>query len=458
MSLARALAEFGSRLRYDDLPAEVTASARLRLLDTVGVCLASVGMPYADAMLGVVGEQGESSDAALFGSAKRAAAAWAACYNGALAHGNDYDDTHSAALIHISGVVVPAVLALGERERAPGRRVLEAAVAAYEAGLRIGMAAPSGFHARGFHATGVCGVFAAAVGASRLLGLDAARMAHAIGIAGSQAAGSMEFLADGAWTKRMHPGWAAHGGIVAAQLAARGYTGPATVLEGRYGLYNAYAGAPAPDAAALTAGFGREWETLNIDFKPYPCGHISHPYMDCALALRRRHAFALEDVETIELRVPPAAVPILCEPAGEKMRPANAYAARFSLPYAVAVVLKLGRAGIDEFSEERIRDPGVLALAARIRYVTDASLPFPRSFPGWAKIRLRDGRELEERMDDSRGSRKLPMSEAELYEKFAANASRTLPADRTRRIWDAGMTFDRLDDVRSFTELLALPR
>ncbi|MSQ55715.1 MAG: MmgE/PrpD family protein [Betaproteobacteria bacterium] len=454
MSLSQPLAAFAANLAYADIPAEVVACARLRLLDTVGVCLASVGMEYAEAMLGVIAEQGASTDAALFGSARRASAAWAACYNGALAHGNDYDDTHSVALMHVSGVVVPAILALGERERASGRRVLEAAIAAYETGLRIGMAAPSGFHARGFHATGVCGVFAAAIGASRLLGLDVARTTHAIGIAGSQAAGSMEFLADGAWTKRMHPGWAAHGGIVAAQLAARGYTGPASILEGRYGLFSAYAGM-APDAVVLHAGLGTEWETLNVDFKPYPCGHISHPYMDCARALRERHKFSLEEIESILLPVPPQAVPILCEPYADKIRPASAYAARFSLPYAVAVVLKLGRAGIDEFSEARIGDPDLLALMSRTRYVVDASLPFPQAFPGWVKIRLRDGRNLEERMDASRGSREHPMSEGELYEKFSANVLRTLPGERCRAIWDAGLVIDRAEDVRAFTALLA---
>lgn len=454
MSLSRSLANFGSQLDYNDLPGEVVASARLRLLDTVGCCLASVGMEYSEAILGMLGEQGTSTDATLFGSAQRASAAWAACYNGALAHGNDYDDTHSVALMHISGVVVPTVLALGERHKLSGRRVLEAAVAAYETGLRIGMAAPSGFHARGFHATGVCGIFAAAVGASNVLGLDAARMTHAIGIVGSQAAGSMEFLVEGAWTKRLHPGWAAHGGIVAAQLAARGYTGPSTVLEGRYGLFNAYAGVPPTDFPRLAATLGSEWETLSIDFKPYPCGHANHPYMDCARTLHERHGFAIEDIEAIELRVPPAFVPILCEPFADKIRPANAYAARFSLPYAVAVVLKLGRAGIGEFSQERIADPELVALMARTRYVPDDSLPFPQGFPGWVKIRLKNGSELEERMDASRGSRRLPMSEAELFEKFSANASRALPAGRVRAIWDAGMSIDRMDDVRLFTALL----
>ena len=455
MGLSHALAAFAARLAYADLPPQVAVTARLRLLDTVGVCLASVGMDYANAILGVIDEQGNSSDATLFGGTKRAAAAWAACYNGALAHGNDYDDTHSVALIHISGVVVPAVLALGERHRLSGRRILEAAVAAYETALRIGMATPSGFHARGFHATGVCGVFAAAIGASRLLGLDAARTAHAIGIALSQASGSLEFLVEGAWTKRLHPGWAAHAGIVAAQLAARGYTGPSTALEGRYGLFRAYADMPPPDEARLIAGLGQEWETLNIDFKPYPCGHASHPFMDCARTLRKRHGFAIDDIESIELRVPPAFVPILCEPYADKIRPANAYAARFSLPYAVAVVLKLGHAGIDEFSEARLADPELSALMARTRYVADPTLPFPQAFPGWVKIRLRDGRQVEERMDASRGSREHPMSEADLYEKFSANAARALPAGRVRAIWDAGMTIDRMDDVRSFTSLLA---
>ena len=158
---------------------------------------------------------------------------------------------------------------------------------------------------------------------------------------------------------------------------------------------------------------------------------------------------------TDELRVPPAFVPILGEPFADKIRPASDYAARFSLPYAVAVILKLGRAGIDEFSTERIADPDLIALMARTRYVADATLPFPQTFPGWVKIRLQDGREFEQRMDASRGSRELPMSEAEIYEKFAANAARALPAERVRAVWDAGLAIERMEDVRGFTGLLA---
>jgi len=458
MSLSSTLAAFASKLEYDDLPEEVVVSARLRLLDTVGVCLASVGMDYADAILDFVGTQGVSSEACLFGSARRTSAAWAAFYNGSLAHGNDFDDTHSVALMHISGVVMPTVLAMAERHRLSGRDLLTAAVAAYETGLRIGIGAPSGFHKRGFHATSVCGVFAAAVGAGKVLGLGESQMTHAIGIALSQAAGSLEFLVEGASTKRMHPGWASHAGIVAAELSARGFTGPSTALEGRYGLFEAYGGVAAPDAETLAGSLGREWETLNIGFKPYPCGHISHPYMDCARTLRSRYDVSIDQIESIELRVPPAAVPILCEPFAEKIRPANAYAARFSLPFSVAIIFKLGRAGISAFSEEHIADPEIIDLMARTRYLPDETLPYPQGFPGWVRIRLRDGRDLLERMDVSRGSRELPMSDVEIYEKFADNAGRVLSPDKVRRVWDAGIAIDAANDVRAFTALIATER
>jgi len=455
MSLSHALAEFAVSLALESVPPEVVANARVRFLDTIGACLASAGMDYADALSRTVAEQGASDEATLMGLPQRACASWAAFYNGALAHGNDYDDTHSTALMHASGVVIPAVLAMGERLHASGAEVVTAALAAYETGLRIGTAASGAFHAHGFHTTSVCGVFAAAVGAARLLRLDARKTAHAIGIAGSQASGTLEVLSDGAWTKRMHPGWAAHAGIVAAQLAAHGYTGPATILEGKHGFFRSYAGASPPGASTLTAGLGSAWETLNIDIKPYPCGHISHPYMDCARELRSQHKLAPGDIAAIELRVHPAMLPIVCEPRADKIAPPNAYAACFSLPYAVAVVLARGHGGIDDFSESGIRDPEVLGLASRSHYVVDDTLPFPGSFPGWIKIRLNNGRELERRMDASRGSREHPMSPAEIEEKFSANAARCLPAASVGALWEAGMKLERLGDIHELTRLLA---
>jgi 2-methylcitrate dehydratase PrpD len=455
-TISQILGAFVHGLAYRDLPAEVIANARMRILDTLGVCLASVGMDYAEDVYDLCAEQGGPETSTTLGRARRMPESWAVLYNGSLAHGNDYDDTHSRSIVHIGGVVVPTALAMAEKLRRDGRDMIAAVVAGYELAARIGMAASKGFHAQGFHPTGVVGVFSATATAAKSMRLCPLEIAHGFGIAGSQASGSLEFLADGAWTKRMHPGWAAHAGIIAAALAARGFTGPARTFEGRYGLYALYANTVEADLDRATRGLGSKWEILETDVKPYPCGHISHPYMDCALALRRDHSLQPQDIAAVELRVPSAAVPILCEPLADKLRPANSYAARFSLPYAVAVSLVRGKAGIDEFSEDEIRNPEVLALCDRTRYVVDDTLPFPQAFPGWVALRLADGRSVDARMDHSRGSRENPLSEEELYAKFEANARRTLPAARVRQIWDTGSRLEELRDIADFADLLAL--
>jgi 2-methylcitrate dehydratase PrpD len=454
-TISETLARFATGLSYAELPPEVAKMAKLRLLDTVGVCLASRDMAYAQAVLDFALEQGGPAEAVAYGSARRLPASWATLYNGSLAHGNDYDDTHSKSIVHVGGAVVPTALAVAEKLGADGRALLAAIVAGYEVATRIGMAAAKGFHAQGFHPTGVCGAFSATAVAGKLLGATPEQLAHGFGIAGSQASGSMEFLGEGAWTKRMHPGWAAHAGVVAAGLARRGYTGPRRIFEGRYGLYNLYANTVKPDYARATAGLREEWEILNTDYKPYPCGHISHPYMDCALKLRREHGLKPEDIAAIELRVPTAAVPILCEPLAEKRRPQNSYAARFSMPYGVGAVLVWGKAGIEEFSDANIGNREVLALCDRTSYVVDDTLPFPRSFPGWIFVTLKDGRRLEARMDASRGSRENPMSDDDVREKFEANARRALPAAQVRQLWEEGLKLDKAADVRQFAKLLA---
>ncbi|MGE3865189.1 MAG: MmgE/PrpD family protein [Burkholderiaceae bacterium] len=457
MTLSRLLSDFASGLQFAQLPAEVVSAAKLHLLDTVGTALAGHDMPYAQAMLDVVQTQGTSVEATLLATqSARASAAWAGAYNAALSHAHDFDDTHSVTLMHISSVVAPAAIAVAESRRASGAQTLTAIAAGYETGLRIGMAVPARLNVRGFHATSVIGVFAAAITASRLIGLDASRTMHAIGIAGSQASGLIEFLApDGAWTKRLQPGWAVHGGIIAAQLAERGFTGPQTILEGRFGALRSFGGVEPPSAAEFAGGLGERWETLNIAFKPYPCCHIGHAYVDCALALRSEHAIEFGDIESIELRVASGMVPILCEPRAQKARPQTAYSSQFSLPYMVAAAMRFGRLGVDEFAERNIRDEALLALVARIGYVVDDGLPYPEQFPGCLKIRLRDGRVLERHRDASRGSPGSPMTEAELRDKFLANVARAIPMERARQAWEIGMRLEQLPDLSEFNQLLA---
>ena len=455
ISISTDFARFAGALDYKNIPEEVTHNAKLRLLDTVGVCLASIGMPYAEAILGYVEEQGGHEEARLFCRNARLPASLAVLYNASLAHGNDYDDTHRRSIVHAGGVVVPTALAVSEKTSRSGKQTLAAIVAGYEIASRIGMVVPKGFHAQGFHSTSVCGAFGAAATAGKLLGLSTDQLIHALGIAGSQAAGSLEFLADGAWTKRLHPGWAAHSGVTAASLAERGFSGPRCIFEGRYGVYALYATATKPDLGLATAGLMKQWEILNTDFKAYPCGHISHAYMDCALQLRERHSILPADIESIELRVHSAVVPILCEPADAKRRPPDGYAARFSLPFSTALILAHGQANIDDFSEERLADPVIRELSDRSTYVIDDSLPFPENFPGWVVIRLKNGVRLEAKLDASRGSREYPMSEDEIYKKFESNASRALPRNRIEMLWDTGRQLERLDDIKLFSNLLS---
>ncbi len=427
MTPAEVLAEFAHSLSVSRLPTEVLTTAKLRVLDTVGIALAATRQDFAPSLLRAIGDLGEApKTATVIGTGRRLPAASAALANGALAHGLDFDDTHTASITHASACVVPPALALGEARHLHGREVVAAAVAGWESITRLGAAAPNAFHARGFHATGVCGAFAATLVAGRSLRLPSRKIVHALGIVGSMAAGVFEYLEDGSWVKRLHPGWAAHAGVVAATLGAHGFTGPSTIFEGRFGLFRTHLGDGEYDLSRVTKGLGEEWETLAISFKPYPCCHYNHAFIDAVLSLVRAQAIRPEDVEQIECRIARGQIPIVCEPVAAKRRPRTPYDAQFSLPYAVAVAVVDGKVTLESFSPKRVGDPRVLALAERIVHVVDAESDFPRVFPGWVVIRLRDGRVLEARERVNRGSPDHPLSSDEIRAKFRDNAGRSL--------------------------------
>src|ERR1700675_725178 len=258
---AKTLGEWAARLRVEDIPAAVRDNAALRVLDTIGCALAGAQEEHAPSVLALASRWGGPGLCTIWGTPLTVAPPQAALANGALAHGLDFDDTHADSVCHASAVLVPAVLALAESEGLSGRDALTALVAGYEAMIRIGMAAPGRFHERGWHATAVCGGFGAALAAGKSLGLDADRLTAALGIAASMASGVMEFLEDGSWVKRLHPGWAAQSGIQAAALAGEGFTGPATALEGRLGFYHAALG-ETPDIEKHLKNLGDEWETV----------------------------------------------------------------------------------------------------------------------------------------------------------------------------------------------------
>jgi 2-methylcitrate dehydratase PrpD len=445
MTLAERLAAFAARLEPEDIPAEVIASVRLRALDILGIAVAASSSDLAPSVFGALKGWGEGGPCTVIGSTLRASPPLAALANGALAHGLDFDDTHPVSITHASAVVLPTVLALGEAAGRDGRSVVTAAVAGYEAIARVGMAAPGAFHAAGWHATAVCGTFAATLAAGRLEGLDEQQLTAALGIAGSFASGVIEHLEDGSWVKRVHPGWAAHAGIVAAGLARGGFTGPATILDGRFGLYRTFLRSE-PDLGPFDT-LGKEWETLRVSFKPYPCCHYNHAYLDCALALRREHAIEPDSIERIECRVPAGEVPIVCEPHAAKVRPRTPYDAQFSLAYSVAAALVDGRVGLDTYMPVRIGDERVLALASRVEHTVDPASRFPEGFPGWVRVWLRDGRFYEAREPEGRGGAARPLEPQAIVAKFRDNAGRVLPTVRVEAIKRAALSLDDLSDV-----------
>jgi 2-methylcitrate dehydratase PrpD len=445
MTLAERLAAFAASLEFDDLPPAVVAAARMRTLDVLGVALAAATQDFAVALARTLEGWAAGGEATVIGGKQTAPVPLAVLANGTLAHALDFDDTHPAAIVHVSSVIVPTVLAVAEAARADGRTVLAAAVAGGEAMIRLGLAASGAFHARGWHATGVGGALGAALAAGRVQRLDATRLAAALGLAGSFASGLLEFLSDGSAAKRVHAGWAGHAGVVAAALAAHGFAGPTTVLEGRFGLYAAMLGAPPAPEPFET--LGREWQTLRIAVKPYPCCHLLHAYLDCALALRQAHGIVPEAIEAVECRVPAGEVPIVCEPAGAKRSPRTPYEAQFSLPFTVAAALVDGRVGLETFSPERLADPRIAALAARVRDTVDPSARYPETFPGWVRIHLADGRLVEAREPDGRGGPERPLPPAAVVEKFRDNAARALPPARVERLEAAVLALDTLADA-----------
>lgn len=413
-TLALQLAEWCERVRWDDIPAAERAAARLRILDTLGLVFAARDTPAGRIALETATRQGGASESTLATGA-RLPASWTALAHATLAHARDFDDTFADSVVHPGSVVVPVALAVGEANAATGAEVLTAIVLGYEVAARLGAAAGRNLHARGFHATGVIGPLAAAVTAAKLYRLNARAMAEAMGLAGSMAGGLMEFLADGTWSKWLHTGWAAHGGIVAAQFAAGGFHGPVSVLEGRAGLYAAFLGAGNADVQLVVANLGGVWRGSAAQFKYYPCAHVIQPYIDAALELRGAHALSPADVAEVTCAIASWCVPIVCEPRAPRLKPQNEMQAIASLPYMVAYALVHGAVTLDALAPSALSNAMVLALAERVRHVEDPSLG--ATFDARVAIRRRDGRELTARATAAQ------MDALKVREKFRRNAA-----------------------------------
>lgn len=433
---ASGLGQFAATLSFADLPPTAVECARRHLLDTFGVAIRGQGHETAASSLRAMATiDGAGGGIPVWGTDRRLAAAYAALANGIAAHVLDFDDTHTDSIVHGSAIIAPVVMALGQRRDASGEDLIAAFVAGWEVAARVGLAAKGTFHQRGFHTTSIAGIFGAVAAASRLLGLSPAATAQAIGLAGSQASGINEYLSDSSSAKSLHVGWSAHAGMLAASLAQSGMTGPASVFEGRDGLLRTHGIREHADPAALAADLGTRWEISRISIKPYPCCHFAHAFIDCVGALAAL-GVGPSDIASIECVVPEIEQPLICEPFGEKLRPASPYAAKFSLPFLVASRIVEGSIGHRTFEARNLKRADILDLAARVSYriAAPGETPFPRTFPGWVEARLVDGRTIVERMDVNAGHPDNPLAGEQVEAKFLDNAREALGEAGAKRV------------------------
>jgi 2-methylcitrate dehydratase PrpD len=444
-TLTEDLALFALRLRWEDIPDDVVALAKEHLLDTLGVVLASSRFDFGEAMHAAVCTLGVGDEATALGFGTRLPAASAALVNGTLAHGLDFDDSHIEGIYKPSAPAASAAFASAELAGATGRELLLAYIIGLEIGCRLAAAAPGAFHDRGWHPTGLCGAFACAAVAARLAADPEIALVNAFGLCGSQAAGILEFR--DSWLKRMHPGWAAHAGLVAAALGRHGFRGPATVLEGRHGFYATHLGTIPDASVAPTRDLGTRWTVRGIALKPYPFCHFIQGFVDAALVLRETEGFRAEDVERVDCPLDDRLQPIVGEPRELRVNPPTIYDALFSVPYLVSLALVKGRADMAALYDEPLDDPRILALAARVWCPPDPSSDYPRRWPGEVVITLRDGRRLRRCEPVTRGGPERPLSAADVEAKFFENATRAVTDAQARQIVKSVQKLETLPSV-----------
>jgi 2-methylcitrate dehydratase PrpD len=451
--ITKQLASFVADLRYEDLPPEITERAKRLILDLTGIIIrARNDAESTPSLISAVEKLGlAEGKCSVMGDGRSYAPTAAALINGTLAHSLDFDDTHAAGSIHSSAPIVPAALAAAEMSDASGKELIAAVVAGYEVQIRLSLALnPTAHYDQGFHPTATCGVFGAAAAAGKLLGLDADSIRSAFGIALSQAAGSMEFLTEGAWTKRSHVGQAAQNGLICAVMAGEGYKGPLRAFEGRYGFLHAYSPSSDPDKAV--AGLGEKWETMRLAVKPYPSCRYSHAAIDGIVSLMKEHGISAGDVEEVEIGLPETGWKIIGGPE-DKTNPQSVVDGQFSMPFCAAVALREGGLAWDDY-KKHLKDETTRALTRKVKAVVDAraEAEFPANMSGTARIRTSKG-EYEAFVTVPKGEPENFLADDEFREKFDGLCVPYLGESQARRLADQLLA---LEQANSISAVMAL--
>lgn len=446
------LAAFAAELTFDDVPHDVVEHMKLCVLDTVGCGLYGAALPWTRIVSETVQAVDSGGPCQVWGTSVQLSGPHAALVNGTAVHAFELDDLHPRSIVHAGSVVLPAALAAaGFRGGVSGRALLTAAVAGYEVAARVGSAVGAAHLLAGWHPTGTHGTLGAAAGAGSVLGLSAAQMAHALGIAGSQSSGLMA-AQYGAMVKRLHAGHAAQSGVYSSMLAGRGFTGIADLFDSEYGGYlNTFS--PKSDPSWPTSGLGTTWEVRQVGFKPYSTNGSCHPSIEALLELRQTENIRAADVERVDIGCSTATV----KHVGWEYVPESVTAAQMNLPYIVSVVLTDGDAFVDQFTHDRITDPALVEMSRRVRVLADPDIDARGDEARHAsriEIHLRDGRILRQTKEHAKGSSRSPLPRQDVVQKFFKLATKTMDRNQATDLHQAIDRLDELDDIAKLTELL----
>jgi 2-methylcitrate dehydratase PrpD len=457
--ITRTLVFFSHALNSMDLTSEVVERTKYLLLDYLGVAIAGSLTESSQPIYRMLARSASPGPCTVSGTASRTSPESAALANGTAAHSVELDDTHQAGSIHPGVVMFSTAIALSEiQPDIDSAQFVTAVVAGYEVAARLAMALQPKFHYElGFHPTSTCGVFGAAVTAAKLLRLSEEQMLSAVGIAGSMAAGSLEFLADGTWTKRLHPGLAAQNGILAARLAAEGFQGPTTILEGRDGFLWGYSRKSKPEL--VTQDLGQEFQIMRTSIKPHACCRYMQAPIDALIELAAEHDIYPEQIERVEVAVLEAGWSLVCEPRGRKYSPANVVDAQFSMPYGAAVALTDRAAGLDQFTGESFHSPQIKSLMGKVVLQKDQRIEknFPEEWPAIVQVHMTNGKQFEKRIRFPKGDPGNPLTWQELSAKFHSLATRVFPTTRCDQIINSVKEMNSPAEFRKIWKLAASP-
>jgi len=460
MAITQELVKYCHSLKFGQLPDEVVDRVKYFFLDFIGVCIRGSQEDSSKSMYRFIREMGRSRQGGVvIGTKERAPHLYSALANGTSAHAIEMDDVNNESSLHPGVVVFSAGLATSEMLGGSAKKFIEAAILGYEVMIRLGKAAGAeNSYKRGFHPTGTCGSFGSSVAASKILGLDEKGLLSALGIAGSQAAGSMEYLAQGAWTKRFHAGWAAHSGMVAAQLAREGFRGPTSIIEGRDGFLHAYSNGA--DPSKVLEGLGSGFEILHTSIKPHGCCRYMQPPIDAILKIVTENDLPPEKVEKVRVGILSAGAHLIAEPSDEKYSPQSTVDAQFSMPFGAAVAVLYRKAGLGEFRLLKIRSEEVKQMMKRVECVTDPDLEktFPKQWCATAEICTKDGKRYFTKVEYCKGDPENPLSWDELIEKFHDLSHRLMSKKQRLKIIDQVRSFEAIRDLRKWSPLLLRSR